>query len=90
MVVKALYHDGLLKPVKPIDLTDGEWVELEITRRLPAKPANVISLKGIWSRHIQPTDEGDWVSATIADIRRETNLKLERLAAELSEALADG
>lgn len=90
MVVKALYHDGLLKPVNPIDLTDGEWVELEITRRLPAKPANVVSLRGIWSQHIQSTEEGDWVSATIADIRRETNLKLERLAAELSEALAGG
>lgn len=89
MVVKALYHDGLLKPAKPIDLTDGEWVELEITRRLPPKPANVISLKGIWSQHVLPTDQEDWVSATIAEIRRETNLKLERLAAELSEALAD-
>ena len=52
------------------DLTDGEWVELEITRRLPAKPANVISLKGIWSQHIQPTDEGDWVSDAIGQIRR--------------------
>lgn len=90
MVVKALYHDGLLKPVQPIDLTDGEWVELEITRRLPSKPANVVSLKGIWSQHIQSTDEGDWVSDTIAQIRRETDRKLDRLAAELSEALADG
>jgi predicted DNA-binding antitoxin AbrB/MazE fold protein len=90
MVVEALYHDGILKPVKPIDLADGEWVELEITRRRPSKPANVVSLKGIWSRHIQSADEGDWVSDTIAEIRRETNLKLDRLAAELSEALADG
>lgn len=90
MVVKALYQDGLLKPVKPIDLADGEWVELEITRRRPPKPANVISLKGIWSQHTLPTDEEDWVSDTLAEIRRETNLKLERLAAELSEALADG
>lgn len=90
MFVEALYHDGLLKPVKPIDLADGEWVELEITRRRPAKPVNVVSLKGIWSQHIQSTGEGDWVSDTIAEIRRETNLKLDRLAAELSEALADG
>lgn len=90
MVVEALYHDGILKPVKPIDLANGEWVELEITRRRPAKPANVVSLRGIWSQHIQSTDEGDWVSDTIAEIRRETNLKLDRLAAELSEALADG
>jgi len=90
MVVEALYHDGILKPVKPIDLTDGEWVELEITRRLPVKPAKVVSLKGIWRQHIQPTDEEDWVSDTIAEIRRETNLKLDRLAVELSEALADG
>lgn len=90
MVVEALYHDGILKPVKPIDLADGEWVELEITRRRPVKPANVISLKGMWSQHIQSADEGDWVSDTIAEIRRETNLKLERLVAEMGEALADG
>ena len=85
MVVKALYHDGLLKPAKPIDLTDGEWVELEITRRLPPKPANVVSLKGIWRQHIQSTDEGNWALDTIAQIRRDTNLKLDRLAVELSE-----
>jgi predicted DNA-binding antitoxin AbrB/MazE fold protein len=85
MVVKALYHDGLLKLAKSIDLTDGEWVELEITRRLPSKPANVISLKGIWRQHIQSTDEGNWASDTIAQIRLDTNLKLDRLAAALSE-----
>ncbi|MBE2231951.1 MAG: antitoxin family protein [Anaerolinea sp.] len=89
MVVKALYHDGLLKPIKPIDLADGEWVELEITRRVSRQPANIISLKGIWNQHSLPADEDDWVSAAIAEIRRETNLKLERLAAELSEALAN-
>ena len=85
MVVEALYHGGLLKPVKPIDLADGEWVELEITRRLPSKPANVVSLKGIWRQHIQSTDEGDWVSDTVAQIRRETGLKLDRQAVALSE-----
>lgn len=58
MVVEALYHNGFLKLAKPIDLTDGEWVELEITRRLSSKPAHVVSLKGIWSQHIQSNDEG--------------------------------
>lgn len=85
MVVEALCHGGLLKPVKPIDLADGEWVELEITRPLPSKPANVVSLNGIWRQQIQSADEGDWVSDTIAQIRRESNLKLDRLAVELSE-----
>lgn len=71
MVVEALYHDGILKPVKPIDLADGEWVNWRLPGVGPRKQVNVVSLRGIWRQHIQSTDEGDWVSDTIANPARD-------------------
>jgi len=83
MVVKAIYQDGVFKPITPVDLTEGEWVELEIVRSSPQRPRRVVSLQGIWKEHLRPEDEGDWVSEAIAEIRRESAEKLEQLAREL-------
>jgi len=78
MVVKAIYQSGVFKPITPVDLTEGELVELEITRSSPRRPRRVVSLQGIWKEHLCPEDERDWGSEAIAKIRRESAKKLER------------
>ena len=89
MVVKAVYADGVFRPIVTVDLADGEWVELEITRpSQQRRERKAVSLQGIWKAHLRPADRGDWVSDTIAEIRRESAEKLDRLAREGSENLA--
>ncbi len=70
MIVKAIYQDGVFKPVTPVDLTEGEWVDLEIVRSSPQRPRKVVSLQGIWREHARSEGDEDWVSETIAEIRR--------------------
>jgi predicted DNA-binding antitoxin AbrB/MazE fold protein len=89
MVVKAVYAAGVFKPIMTVNLADGEWVELKITRSPQRRrKRKVVSLQGIWKEHLRPEDQGDWVSDTIAEIRRESGEKLDRLARELSENMA--
>jgi predicted DNA-binding antitoxin AbrB/MazE fold protein len=88
MVIKAVYRDGVFKPMVPVNLAEGEWVELEITRPSPQRGGKIVSLQGIWKERLPPEDQGDWVSEAIAEIRRESAEKLARLAQELSEGLA--
>ena len=85
MIVKAIYQNGVFKPITPLDLTEGEWVDLKIIRPSPQRPRKVVSLQGIWREHARSEGDEDWVSETIAEIRRTSAEKLERLARELSD-----
>ena len=86
MIVKAIYQNGVFKPVTPVNLTEGEWVDLEIVRPSPQRPRKVVSLQGVWKEYVRPEDEEDWVSEAIAEIRHTSAEKLERLARELSDS----
>ncbi len=85
MIVKAIYQNGVFKPVTSVDLTEGEWVDLKIIRPSLQRPRNIVSLRGIWREHARSEGDEDWVSETIAEIRRTSAEKLERLARELSD-----
>jgi predicted DNA-binding antitoxin AbrB/MazE fold protein len=85
MVVKAVYQNGVFKPIAPVNLDEGEWVELEIVR--PSQQRKIVSLHGIWKDYLRPEDQGDWVSDTIAGVRHELSEKLNRLARELGDNL---
>jgi predicted DNA-binding antitoxin AbrB/MazE fold protein len=88
--VKAIYQNGVFKPIDAVGLAEGEWVELEIVHLPPKRSRKTVSLQGIWKEHVRLGDEGDWVSAAIAEIRGESAEKLKRLAQELSEKPARG
>jgi predicted DNA-binding antitoxin AbrB/MazE fold protein len=71
MAVKAVYQDGVFKPLVPVDLPEGERVELDIVRSSQQQGGKIVSLQGIWKDALRPEDQGDWVSETIVEIRRE-------------------
>jgi len=52
-VIKAIYSEGVFKPVEKVNLPEGEKVEIEIKEQ---KVKKVISLRGIW-RGIQINEE---------------------------------
>jgi len=44
-VLKAVYSNGVFKPLQKVNLSDGETVEIEIKGK---KTKKIISLRGIW------------------------------------------
>jgi len=52
-VIKAIYSEGVFKPIEKVNLSEGEKVEIEIKEQEVKK---VISLRGIW-RGIQINEE---------------------------------
>lgn len=90
MTIKAIYKNGVFKPITPVDLAEGEWVDLNIVRPPSRHSPKVVSLQGVWKEKLRPEDEGDWVSETIAEIRRQSAEKVERLAGELDEGRPRG
>ena len=79
MVVKAIYQDGVFKPIVPVNLPEGEWVELELIQPSQRRERKIVSLRGIWKGQLRPEDQGDWVSETIAEMRRESAERLDQL-----------
>ncbi len=79
--VTAIYTNGVLKPLKPLELEENEMVELDLTapvkKRLPASDFG--ALYGIWR------GLGDQLIVGLEEARRETNAKLERIAREFDE-----
>lgn len=90
MTISAIFKDGVFQPIMPIQLREGEKVQLEVIRSSRPVAPVILSLKGIWKHAAPLADENDWVADAIADIRRESTHKLERLAQELSESLSRG
>lgn len=84
MTVKAVYQNGVFKPIHPVNLPEGERVELTVVQS-PRRDLGTATLRGIWKHALRPEDQGDWVSETVARMRQESSEKLDRLAGELGE-----
>ena len=54
ITIRAVYEDGVFKPLTPLDLADKQQVELQIALR--SEQQNIVKLGGIWSRYV--TGEG--------------------------------
>ncbi|HRJ41922.1 MAG: antitoxin family protein [Caldilineaceae bacterium] len=85
MTISAVFQEGVFKPSIPIQLREGEEVQLEVIRSAPPSTRLILSLKGIWKHALRPDDTGDWVTEAISEIRNESARKFERLAQELNE-----
>ncbi len=82
ITVQAVYQSGVLKPDTKLDLPEGTAVEVQITPVTSfAKPTAFGSLAGIWS-HLIDADL-DRLEQGLAEIRRQTAEKIERLTREL-------
>jgi len=93
LTVEAIYQNGVIRPVIDIPLRENERIRVQIERRpdsVQEKIRRIVHLRGIWKNYLSAAEEeGDWVSDTIAAIRRESNRKVEQLAHEIDEALSN-
>ena len=91
LTMEAIYQDGIIKPLTDPHLRENERIRLRIERHpdgVQEKTRNIIHLRGIWKDHLTAADKKeDWVSDTIAVIRRESAQKIEQLALSIDEAL---
>lgn len=71
-VIKAIYSEGVFKPIEKVNLPEGEKVEIEIKEQ---KVKKVISLRGIW-RGIQINEENIEKAKHIWDKEVEKQIKL--------------
>jgi len=70
-VIKAIYSEGVFKPIEKVNLSEGEKVEIEIKGQ---KVKKVISLRGIW-REIQINEENIEKAKHIWDKEVEKQIK---------------
>jgi predicted DNA-binding antitoxin AbrB/MazE fold protein len=49
--IKAIYEDGVLKPLEPLDLKDKEIVEIRVAKKTGDAPV-IANLDGIWSQYV--------------------------------------
>ena len=86
VTIDAIYVNGMLKPLMPLNLPENQHVTIQVVAPAPIvtkpDPAEV-TFRGIW-----PLAFADDLEQALAEIRAESNQKLERLADELEEALA--
>ena len=91
LTVEAIYQNGMIKPLTELHLRENERIRLRIEHRpdsIQEETRNIIHLRGIWKDRLTAADKKeDWVSDTVAAIRRESGQKVERLAREIDEAL---
>ncbi len=82
ITIQAIYRGGVLKPTTHLDLPDGATVEVQITSATsPAQPTAFGLLSGIWSHLVEADLER--LEHGLAEIRRQTAEKIERLTREL-------
>lgn len=85
VTIDAVYVNGMLKPLAPLNLPENQQVTIQVITPAPviAKPDPAeVTFRGIW-----PVELADDLEQALAEIRAESNRKLECLAAELEEAL---
>jgi predicted DNA-binding antitoxin AbrB/MazE fold protein len=70
--IKAIYSEGVFKPIEKVNLPEGEKVEIEIKEQ---KVKKVISLRGIW-RGIQINEENIEKAKHIWDKEVEKQIKI--------------
>ncbi|HEY66639.1 MAG: hypothetical protein DRI79_04675 [Chloroflexi bacterium] len=91
LTVEAIYQNGMIKPLTALHLRENERIRLRIERRHASaqeEARNIINLRGIWKDRLTAAErEEDWVSTTVATIRRESAHRVEQLAREIDEAL---
>ena len=91
LTVEAIYQDGIIKPLTDLHLRENERIRLRIERRpgsIQKETRNIVHLHGVWKDRLTAADKKeDWVSDTVAAIRRESGQKVERLALKIDEAL---
>ena len=91
LTTEATYQNGVIKPRTALPLQENERIRIQIERRpdvVQQKLSKVVRLRGIWKGYLTTTEkEEDWVSDTVAAIRRESSQGIERLAREIDEAL---
>lgn len=91
MTVEAIYRNGMIKPLVDLHLRENERVRLRIERRSAndqKATRNIAHLRGIWKGHLTAAEkEGNWVSDTVAAIRRESDQKIAKLALSIDKAL---
>ncbi len=91
LTVEAIYQDGIIKPLTDLHLRENERIRLRIERRpgnIQKETRNIVHLRGVWKGHLTAADkEEDWVSDTVAAIRRESAQRVKHLALSIDEAL---
>jgi len=91
LTVEAIYQNGIIKPLTDLHLGENERIRLQIERRpgnIQEETWNIVHLRGIWKDCLTTADKkDDWVSDTVAAIRRESAQKVEQLALSVDEAL---
>ncbi len=77
LTVEAIYQDGVIKPMIDIPLRENERIKIQIEREpdsIREKLPHIVHLRGIWKDYLTASDkEEDWVSNTVAAIRRESS-----------------
>lgn len=85
VTIDAIYINGMLKPLAPLKLRENQQVtiQLAVSTTVVTKPdPALVSFKGIW-----PLELADDLEQGLAEIRAESNQKLQQLTTELEEAL---
>ena len=86
VTVQAVYADGVLKPVRKLDLPEGASVEVEIkavqTRESPAPPS-FASLAGIWS-HLT-TEQVEQLGKDIYALRQREAERVKQMGRDLHD-----
>jgi predicted DNA-binding antitoxin AbrB/MazE fold protein len=80
LTIDAIFVDGVLKPLEPLDLPENQPVTLQVvlpadTPRQPASEVGTVEEVG-------PAELGEQVEEMLADIREQTNAMIDRLAGE--------
>ena len=80
LTVEAVYRSGVLKPTIDIPLRENERIRLRIERspdNIREEAQNIVNLRGVWKSYLTTADrKEDWVSDTVAAIRRESGRKV--------------
>jgi len=93
LTVEAIYQNGIIKPLTALRLRENERIKLQIERRpddTQETTRNIVHLHGIWKDHLTAADKKEnWVSDTVASIRRESAQKIKELALSIDDAPRD-
>lgn len=89
----AIFQNGMIRVLTEVPLRENEKIRLQIERRSRSTrkySRNIVHLRGIWKNHLTATEkEEDWVSETLAVLRRESSERIAQAASEVNKALHD-
>jgi len=85
LLIRAIYEDGVFKPLESIDLPDKELVEFEI--EVLKKPRKVAKLKGLLAPYWD--EQGPSVEDILEELRQERVQSFERLMRQIEEGFEE-